>query len=92
MSRSIGLLLAIVVALGLIVAFNPEARAGAVEAWAQVQTAWADFSDRIGASMGAAQDGSTRGSATAQDSGSGLHLPDLLHDLWVSVSASVSAR
>jgi hypothetical protein len=71
MSKSIGLLLAIVAVLALIVAFNPDARANAVEAWEQVKVTWSDLSEQFNDSMGALQ------GEGAQDSGgiSGGALP-----------------
>jgi hypothetical protein len=92
MSKSVGLLLAIAAVLGLIVAFNPEARANAVEAWEQVKVAWSGFSEQFKDSMGALQGESVPESGVAQHDSDAGGIAALLRDVWLNVSASLSLR
>lgn len=106
MSKTIGLLLVIAVALGLFIAFNPEARERAMDAWEQVKIAWEQFSEDFSASMGTLMAGfrdrfdgmssSSQGEepAAAEDENAGTsvgaRLSIFLRNLWLNISSNVS--
>lgn len=106
MSKTIGVLLVIAVALGLFIAFNPDARERAMDAWEQVKVAWEQFSDDFSASMGtlmagfrerfdgtsSSSEGDEQTAAEEQNAGTsvGARLSVFLRNLWLNISSSVT--